>query len=319
MPVGNMMAGWGRVRLAVALLLDAGGDAARSALPARLADRLGFSPRLLRLAPGGTGILSAPPPGPGPVWCRLDPSDVLSMTAACPAANPLDLWQALSLRMPELLPLQPALLSWDIVPTERGGRIHAVRRSVLEAAAATLADAGIRADRLGVEGEAGVDFLRLDGRRLRRSGGRLLAVAACLWLGAVLPPAAWAGFVIWDTARLERALAQDAQAVRDAAEMRDRLAFLAEQQRTGNLLLAQPPRGPLLDLIAALLPDDAVLAELSIAQDGVRLRGRASDAGSLVTALRQHPAFADARLATPITRTPDGTADMFTIVSGGAP
>lgn len=314
-----MMVGWERARLAVALLLDAGGDAARSTLPRRLSDRLGLCPRLLRLAPGGRHILSGLPSGPGPVWCLLDPSDVLRMTEPCPATNPLDLWQVLSLRMPELLPLQPSLLSWDIVPAAEGGRIYAVRRSVLDAAAVTLAAAGIRADRLGVAGETGVDFLRLDARRLQRSAIRILSVAACLWLGVALPPLAWAGFLTWDTARLERVLAQDAQAVRDAAEMRDRLAFLAEQQRSGNLLLAQPPRGPLLDLIAELLPDDAVLAELSIAQDGVRLRGRASDAGSLVTLLRGNPAFADARLATPITRTPDGTADLFTIVSGGAP
>lgn len=313
------MTGWERARLVVALLLDAGGEAARAILPDGLARWLGFCPRLVRLAPGAARFLSAPPPGPGPIWCLLDRADVLSMTEPCPAANPLDLWQVLSLRMPELLPLQPSFLAWDIVPVAQGGRLHVTRRTVLDTAAATLANAGIRADRLGVEGEAGVDFLRLDGRRLRRGSGRLLKVVAALWVGGALLPLASAGFLSWDTARLEQKLTQDAQAIREVAEIRDRLAFLAEQQRSGDLLLAQSPRGHMLDLIAGLLPDDAVLAELSIAQDGIRLRGRAVDASSLVSVLRQHPAFSEARLATPITRTPDGTADLFTIVSGAVP
>jgi hypothetical protein len=241
------------------------------------------------------------------------------MTEPCPADNPMDLWQALSLRMPDLLPLQPALLSWDIVPVAEGGRVHVVRNSVLNAVAVTLAHAGVRADRLGVVGEEGVDFLRLDGRRLHRCAGYFMSVTAALWLGIALPPLAWAGYIAWDINRQEQVLARDAPTVRAAAEMRDRLAFLAEQQRTGDLLLAQSPRGPMLDLVTELLPDDAVLVELSIGPDGVRLRGRSGDAGALVARLRAHPAFADARLATPITPTPDGKAEMFTISSGPAP
>lgn len=313
------MAGGMQARLMAAMLLNAAGDAARATLPARLAGRLGLHPRLLRLAPGGTAILSAPATGPGPLWCLLDPADVLSLTEPCPTGNPLDLWRALSLRLPDLLPLRLALLSWDIVPVADGGRVHAVRRSVLAAATATLATAGFRPDRLGVVGEDGVDFLRLDGVRLRRAGGRALLLAGALWLAAAIPPLAWAGFLTWDTNRLEQALAHDAAVVREAADMRDRIAFLAEQQRTGGLLLAQPPSGPLLDLVAELLPDDAVLVELSMGRDGTRLRGRAGDAGAVLARLRSHPAFADARFAMPITPTPDSKAELFTIAAGGTP
>lgn len=307
------------IRLLAATLLDMAGDAARAALPARLAWRLGLHPRLLHLAPGGTSIQSPPPVGAGPLWCLLDPADVLSLDEPCPAGNVLDLWRILSLRLPDLLPLRPELLAWDIVPTTEGGRLHAVRRSVLAAATHTLAGAGLRCDRLGVAGEEDVDFLRLDGGRLRRGGGRALLVASALWLGAALPPLAWAGLIAWDIDRLETALAADAVAVREVADMRDRIAFLAEQQRTGGLLLAQPPRGPLLDLVAELLPDDAVLVELSLREDGMRLRGRAADAGAVLARLRAYPAFADARFATPITPTADGQAELFTIATGGVP
>lgn len=304
-------------QLLAALLLDGVGDAARAALPVRLIDRLGLRPRLVRLAPGGTSVLLPDPAGVGPIWGLLDPGDVLRLDEPCPANHALDLWRVLSLRLPDLLPLRPDLLAWDIVPTGGGGRIYAVRRSVLAAAAATISAAGWRCDRLGVAGEDGVDFLRLDGRRLRRAGGRALLLTACLWLGAVLPPLAWAGFMAWDVAKLETALARDVASVREVADMRDRIAFLAEQQRTGGLLLSQPPRGPLLDRVAALLPDDAVLVEMSLDEGGMRLRGRAADAGAVLARLRADAAFADARFANPIIPTSNGQGEIFTIATGG--
>lgn len=306
-------------RLLAGMLLDAVGDAGRATLPARLIRWLGLEPRLLRLAPGGGSIISVPESGHGPLWCLLDPADVLSLDEPCPASNVMDIWRVVSLRLPELLPLRPDLLSIDIVPSKDGGRVHAVRKSVLDRATQTLASAGLRPARLGVEGEDGVDFLRLDAGRLLRACGRMALMTSFVWAGAAVAPLVLAGYLSWDTGKLEAMLVRDAEAVREAADMRDRIAFMAEQQRSGGLLLAQPPRGPLLDLIAELLPDDAVLTELSIGPDGIRLRGRAADAGALLARLRSNPVFADARFAMPITPTPDGKAEVFAIATGGTP
>lgn len=310
------MGRWLTARLLLAISLDGIGDAARATLTAAFCRCLGLTPRLLQLSPGAGSMATPVPSGAGPVWCLLSPSDVLELTQQSPATNLLDLWRALSMNITELLPLKSELVAWDIVPAEHGGQIYIVRRTILDTAVNTVRAAGLEPDRIGVTGNAAVDFRRLQVARLRRKAMTALTFTVTLWLGIVLPPALWAGYLNWDTRRIEAILAQQAVAVHETADMRARIAFLAEEQRTGGLLLSQPARMPLLDLIAELLPDDAVLVELSLQKDAVRLRGRTADAGALLAQIRAHPRFTDARFATPIAPAPDGKAELFTIVSG---
>jgi general secretion pathway protein L len=80
----------------------------------------------------------------------------------------------------------------------------------------------------------------------------------------------------------------------------------AEQARIGDTLQA-------LATITDVLPDDTVLADLSLHQGKLSISGRTSAAPQLIPAMAGDPILHNPSFAAPVTRTSDGKADTFVI------
>jgi general secretion pathway protein L len=62
-----------------------------------------------------------------------------------------------------------------------------------------------------------------------------------------------------------------------------------------------------------LLPDDTVLADLSLRQGKLSVSGRSRSAPQLIPAMAGDPILHNPSFAAPVTRTPDGKSDTFVI------
>ena len=69
----------------------------------------------------------------------------------------------------------------------------------------------------------------------------------------------------------------------------------------------------MLATVTELLPDDTVLADLSLRQSKLSISGRSRAAPVLIPAMAGDPALHNPSFAAPVTRTPDGNADTFVI------
>jgi general secretion pathway protein L len=65
--------------------------------------------------------------------------------------------------------------------------------------------------------------------------------------------------------------------------------------------------------VTQLLPDDTVLADLSLRQGKLSISGRSRAAPQLIPAMAAEPTLHNPSFAAPVTRTPDGKADTFVI------
>jgi general secretion pathway protein L len=80
----------------------------------------------------------------------------------------------------------------------------------------------------------------------------------------------------------------------------------AEQAATGDAL-------QVLAAITDLLPDDTVVADLSLRRGKISITGRSRSAPQLIPAMAGDPILHNPSFAAPVTRTPDGKADTFVI------
>jgi general secretion pathway protein L len=80
----------------------------------------------------------------------------------------------------------------------------------------------------------------------------------------------------------------------------------AEHARAGDAL-------QVLATVTDLLPDDTVLADLSLRQGKLSISGRSRAAPQLIPAMASDPILHNPSFAAPVTRTPDGKADNFVI------
>lgn len=83
-------------------------------------------------------------------------------------------------------------------------------------------------------------------------------------------------------------------------------ALTAERNRIGNVL-------QVLATVTDTLPDDTWLTELSFHQGKLSLTGQSPAAARLIPALAAEPIFRNPAFAAPVTRAPDGHADLFVI------
>ena len=65
--------------------------------------------------------------------------------------------------------------------------------------------------------------------------------------------------------------------------------------------------------VTELLPDDTVLADLTLRQGKLSISGRSRAAPLLIPAMAGDPTLHNPSFAAPVTRTPDGNADTFVI------
>jgi general secretion pathway protein L len=80
----------------------------------------------------------------------------------------------------------------------------------------------------------------------------------------------------------------------------------AERARLGDTL-------QILATITDVLPDDTVLADLSVRQGKLGFSGRSLAAPRLIAAMASDPTIRNPSFVAPLTRTPDGKADTFVI------
>ena len=106
----------------------------------------------------------------------------------------------------------------------------------------------------------------------------------------------------------------EAEAMRRA--MQDRAAT------TDVMLAARTKAGDALGVLAALtaaLPDDTHLTDLSLRNRALVITGESAAATRLISMLAVEPGFLNPSFAAPVTRTPGGGADAFSIRAGIGP
>jgi len=86
----------------------------------------------------------------------------------------------------------------------------------------------------------------------------------------------------------------------------------AERARIGDVL-------QVLAAVTDIVPDDSWLTELSLHQGKLGISGQSPAAARLIPALAADPAFRNPAFAAPVTRAPDGHADLFVIRAELAP
>ncbi len=89
-------------------------------------------------------------------------------------------------------------------------------------------------------------------------------------------------------------------------------ALTTERNRLGNVL-------QVLATVTDTLPDDTWLTELSFHQGKLSITGQSPAAARLIPALAAEPIFRNPAFTAPVTRAPDGHADLFVIRADLAP
>lgn len=270
----------------------------------------------LRAAVGGRG---------GPLEVQLPPGMMLEHSVVLPLAAERDPERVLGYEMDRLTPFAASDLFWSWLIERRDRaraqlhlRLALVPRAQVAAALQALGSAGLlpvalrgaNGRRISLEGTGG-------GRWRRRTaiglgvGCTVLAIAA-----AAIP------FVQQsrESRRIEAQIASLRPAVDQAEALRRRLAGAAAVQ---DVLAAQRARvGDPLEVIAALsdvLPDDAVLTDLSLRERQLAISGQALSAAKLIPALAADPAFRNPAFAAPVTRNDTVHREGFSIRAEAAP
>jgi general secretion pathway protein L len=86
----------------------------------------------------------------------------------------------------------------------------------------------------------------------------------------------------------------------------------AEAARIGDAL-------QVLATVTDIIPDDSWLSELSLHQGKLGISGQSPAAARLIPVLAADPAFRNPAFAAPVTRAPDGHAELFVIRAELAP
>ncbi|MBB6252011.1 PilN domain-containing protein [Nitrospirillum iridis] len=317
-------------RLAI-LALDGLANGVAAVLPRRWHRPLGLRVPVLALPPGGGGLVGAV--GRGPVRLALSPVDVHTVDVPLPKGALLggmvDARGFVEMQAHRFMPLRPDLLAWDVVTltgAEGAGtapaaaRVYMVRRTVLSAALATAAQAGLSLTGITVAVAPGQgpapEFLRFDPGRVRRRAMGMAVAAGLFWLALPIPFAIAIWVLDQQTANVERELAALVKEARAVQDMRDRILFLSVDASGTAVLLAQPGRGQVLDELALAFPDTVWLTDVSLMPEAVVLQGRGPDLADVLARVRAAGPFIDVRFTAPSDiPPPNGTARDFTLTA----
>jgi general secretion pathway protein L len=257
----------------------------------------------------------------GQVILRPDNGAVLCRKVSLPLAAEYDLQRVLRYEMDRLTPFTAEQVFWS-AETERrnrdAGRLEIslllAPKSLVQSVISALASIGLDV--------GAIETTTTDGM-LRRIDLAALSSPRSRWL-----PIAWGAVAVLALAALvtpfiTQALAFNAIDARIAAlqprvaevdSLRKRIAagsagndvIAAEHASTGNAL-------QVLAAVTDLLPDDTVLADLSLRQGKLSISGRSRSAPQLIPAMAGDPILHNPSFAAPVTRTPDGKSDTFVI------
>jgi general secretion pathway protein L len=255
------------------------------------------------------------------VILRLDPTALLERKVVLPLAAEHDLPHVLRYEMDRLTPFTADQVFWSasIEHRDRGaGRLQLsltlVPKSLVQPALAALAAIGLGV--MAIEGAARDGTVRIiDLVQTSSHGPRLPSLAwsavAALALIAIATP-----FVKQSLARaaIEARISELQPRMAQVEALRHRIAagaagndvIAAERARIGDAL-------QVLATVTDLLPDDTVLADLSLRQGKLSITGRSNAAPQLIPAMADDPTLHNPSFAAPVTRTQDGKADTFVI------
>lgn len=266
---------------------------------------------------------------PRRVILRIGSDELLERPVELPLAAERDLDSVVGYEMDRLTPFAAADAVWQAVVTRRDPaqrrlwlRLTLVPRRTLQPCLDRLARAGLAPAWLeAVAADGSPRRIMLAGKATRGLGGRATAVAAVavavLALATVVTPFAMQSLA---SAATESAIQALAPRVARAEALRQRQAdgaagagaLAAERARVGNVL-------QVLAAVTDIVPDDTWLSDLSLRQGKLSLSGQSPAAARLIPALAADPSFRNPAFAAPVTRAPDGHADLFVIRTELAP
>jgi general secretion pathway protein L len=278
---------------------------------------------------GLAAAVAALRPRPRQVILRLGPEALLERPVELPLAAERDLDRVLHFEMDRLTPFAAADTVWQAAVTRRDHaqrrlllRLSLVPRRGLQPCLDLLARAGLVPAWLEAAAPDGTPrLIRLAGEATHHSGGRMFTIAAgavaALAVATVVMPFVFQALAGGAT---ERTIATLAPRVAQVEALRK---HQAEGAAGSNALAAERARvGNALQVLAAvtdLVPDDTWLTELSLRQGTLTVSGQSPAAARLIPALAADPAFRNPAFAAPVTRAPDGHADLFVIRAELAP
>jgi general secretion pathway protein L len=231
----------------------------------------------------------------------------LARTLALPPAAAADLRAALAFELERQTPFraEEVWLGWRAEAGDEDAlrvRLVVARRSDVASALQRLAERGLQAEAVEVEGELGLrlEVPSLAGRR-KGVGWLNLGLAAllvALGTAALAAPA-------WRAERERAALMQEIAALRPAVDRAlalraesDRL--LGDAERVVRAKGEAPVATRLLEEMSRVLPDDAWLGQFNVAEGKVEIEGVAASAAALVRAIEASPLFGAVQYRAPV-------------------
>ena len=275
-----------------------------------------------RLDDAGRRAANAAVPRPtGQVILRSDALAVLHRKVTLPLAAEYDIHRVLRYEMDRLTPFTAEQVFWSAVTERRNretGRLELslllAPKSLVQPVIAVLAGIGLNVGAIETTTPEG-RLRRIDLAASTAHESRLLPVALGV-LGVLAVVALVTPFVT--QALAFRAIDARINALQprivQVESLRKRIAagsagsdvVVAEHAATGDVL-------QVLATVTDLLPDDTVLADLSLRRGKLSISGRSRSASQLIPAMAGDPILHDPSFAAPVTRTPDGKSDTFVI------
>ena len=257
----------------------------------------------------------------GRVILRPDPAAVLERKVMLPLAAEHDVSRVLRYEMDRLTPFTAEQVFWSAIIERRdraAGRLELhlslLPKSLVQSVLAAIEAIGLKVSAIETSSRGGpprsIDLVPPSLRR-RRILAFTWGVCAVLALIALASP-----FVTQSLARrtVEARIADLQPRIAQVEALRRRLAagsagndvIATEHASTGDAL-------QVLATVTELLPDDTVLADMSLRQGKLSISGRSRAAPQLIPAMAGDPTLHNPSFAAPVTRTPDGNADTFVI------
>jgi general secretion pathway protein L len=261
-----------------------------------------------------------PRPG-GRVVLRPDPGTVLQRKVTLPLAAEPDLLRVLHYEMDRLTPFTAEQVFWSAITERRNrdaGRLELslllVPRLVVQSAISVLASVGLSVSAIETTTPTGeLRHIELAPPSLPR---KRLLLAACA-TAAVMAIAALVTPFVTQSLALHAVDAQIAVLQPRIAQVEKLRKQIAAGSAGNDVIAAEHAAiGDSLQVLATLtdlLPDDTVLADLSLRQGKLSIGGRSRSAPQLIPAMAGDPILHNPSFAAPVTRTPDGKADTFVI------
>ena len=265
---------------------------------------------------------------PRHVVLRLDTELLLERTVDLPLAAERELDRVIGFEMDRLTPFTASDVVWQATVARRDHarrririRLSLIPRRTIQPWLDLLKRTGLAPDWLEANAADGTPRrLALGDKTTRQSRIGLTAAAvviAVLALAVVVTPFAMQAIARASTERRIDALAPRVARVE---AMRKRLAegaagvdaLAAERAKTGDVL-------QILAAVTDIVPDDTWLTDLSLHQGKLGINGQSPAAARLIPALAADPSFRNPAFAAPVTRAPDGHADLFAIRAELAP